>query len=677
MKKTLVLCGCFLGAAMGMWGQIRLDDVRVESKLDATYRDGIFRLHVRVADAQQKHSSGTVDYRLLDEQGRVVASSTLKVSTQQPDVSFQPRIVDRPLLWSAEQPHLYTLEVKLRKKNEKTVEEVHRKIGFRSVQFTEKELLYNGRPLRVKGVNYQPAGTAAGKKQRMDLLRNDLAELKKYHVNALRLRHAEIPDELFGLCDEYGFYLLHEDAASAPHSHPSVLLCPSVHPAIQEHCRWDYPNKDLDVKLEEMQKLYQDIRFYDFDREKGSVKVQNLHHFTSLQDYDFYYLVRDHGREVLRAPLSVGDVAPGDSVLCTGLQGITPERTTTGDVRIEFYATLRRSSPFFKRGSTMAREQTYIHTFYRPEVPADSSRPLITQLEESAECITLRGKDLQLVFQRSSGQLVSYCYLGEEYLHSRQGPRPFFWRAPTVSDASAGLPQSLQPWQSASYQPLQASSFTCRRDADAVAVLTATYDFPAPAARWQVVYKIYANGVVKVDNHFEASSGVTSMIPRVGLRMQLDPSFRQVTYYGRGPRTNYRDCRTAQFLGTYSNEIEHLQDSCPYPQENGHRTDIYWCALQGRLKGGLLLVADRTFEMNLFTLPQEDLERSTLVNKGELVDLFIDYRMMGVGADNRFRTPVQEPYLIRPGKEHAIDYGFAIVPFARHADYQSLIRAYK
>lgn len=677
MKKTLLVIACLLAAVIEVCAQFRMADVRVETPLDANNENGIFRLHVRVADEQDKRSSGTLSYKLLDPAGREVAASVLKVSTQQCEVSFQPRIIDKPSLWSAESPALYTLVLKLQKKNEKQKDEVTRKIGFRSVEVSEKEIRYNGRKLRVKGINYQPAAISESIKQRVSQLRKDLEYLKKKHVNALRLRHADIPEELFGLCNEYGFYLLHEDATAAPHSHPSVISCPSVHPAIQEHCRWDYPNKDLDVKMEEMQKLYQDIRFYDFDREAGSVYIQNLHHFTSLDAFDFYYLVRDHGKEVLRAPLQVGDVAPGKSVRCTGLQGITAERAATGDVRIEFYATLRRASSFFEKGSVMAREQTYIHTFYRPEVPAGPSDPLITHLVESDDRITLQGKRLQIVFQRSSGQLVSYRYLGEEYLHASQGPRPFFWRAPTVSDVSAGLPQSLQAWREASYQPLQAKSFTCVRAADAVAVLTATYDFPAPAAQWRIVYKVYANGVIKVDNHFEASSGVTSMIPRVGLRVQLTPAFNQVCYFGRGPRTNYRDCRTAQFLGTYASKINALLDVCPYPQENGHRTDIYWCALQGRLKGGLLLVADRTFEMNLFALPLENLERSTAVEKGKLVDFFIDYRMMGVGADNRFRTPVQEPYLIRPGKENAIDYGFAIVPFEKHADYLQLIRKYQ
>ena len=42
--------------------------------------------------------------------------------------------------------------------------------------------------------------------------------------------------------------------------------------------------------------------------------------------------------------------------------------------------------------------------------------------------------------------------------------------------------------------------------------------------------------------------------------------------------------------------------------------------------------------------------------------MFIDYRMMGVGGDNSWGAIAHEPYLIRPGVENAIEYGFSIVP---------------
>ena len=90
----------------------------------------------------------------------------------------------------------------------------------------------------------------------------------------------------------------------------------------------------------------------------------------------------------------------------------------------------------------------------------------------------------------------------------------------------------------------------------------------------------------------------------------------------------------------------------PYvrPQENNHRTDIYWCTLTSKAKEGLLFVADRTFEMNVSNYPLESLDSGDSIENGSppyrkdqsppshrpqpepSVDLFIDYRMMGVGG---------------------------------------------
>ena len=85
-----------------------------------------------------------------------------------------------------------------------------------------------------------------------------------------------------------------------------------------------------------------------------------------------------------------------------------------------------------------------------------------------------------------------------------------------------------------------------------------TYRFPQTDARWDITYKIYASGVIKVDNRFMAEGDQAPMIPRVGLRMQLPESFTDLTYYGRGPKENYRDRRTSQFIGEYAIPVKDM-----------------------------------------------------------------------------------------------------------------------
>lgn len=358
-------------------------------------------------------------------------------------------------------------------------------------------------------------------------------------------------------------------------------------------------------------------------------------------------------------------------------------------MRIEFYAAIKTAEPFLPAGTVIAREQTYVHTFYKKE--ATAQQPATSK--EEGNLVAFSGPDFKATFDKQNGLLTSYLYKKHEYILNGQGPRPFFWRAPTDNDYGANLPVRLKAWKEASYQEPKAESFQVTPGSNATTIKV-TYRFPQTDARWDITYKIYASGVIKVDNRFVAEGDQAPMIPRVGLRMQLPESFTDLTYYGRGPKENYRDRRTSQFIGEYAIPVKDMYEPYVRPQENNHRTDIYWCALTDKTQRGLLLIADRTFELNASNYPLESMDSGDTIDNGaprtekthhrhltdplpeKMVDLFIDYRMMGVGGDDSWGATAHEPYLIRPGKENAIEYGFSLVPFDKKEDYKYLIRQY-
>lgn len=450
-----------------------------------------------------------------------------------------------------------------------------------------------------------------------------------------------------------------------------------------------YPDRSVKPQTEEMGKVYQNIKFLDFDKQTSTVKIRNDFSFTNLDKYDFYYIIRDHGKEVYRGKIENIHAAPGKTVTTGFLNGIPKEKQTTGDVRIEFYAAIKTAEPFLPAGTVIAREQTYVHTFYKKE--ATAQKPATSK--EEGNLVAFSGPDFKATFDKQSGLLTSYLYKKHEYILNGQGPRPFFWRAPTDNDYGANLPVRLKAWKEASYQEPKAESFQVTPGSNATTVKV-TYRFPQTYARWDITYKIYASGIIKVDNRFMAEGDQAPMIPRVGLRMQLPESFTDLTYYGRGPKENYRDRRTSQFIGEYAIPVKDMYEPYVRPQENNHRTDIYWCALTDKTQRGLLLIADRTFELNASNYPLESMDSGDTIDNGaprtekthhrhltdplpeKMVDLFIDYRMMGVGGDDSWGATAHEPYLIRPGKENAIEYGFTLVPFDKKEDYKYLIRQY-
>ena len=438
-----------------------------------------------------------------------------------------------------------------------------------------------------------------------------------------------------------------------------------------------------------MKKVYQNIKFLDFDRIAFVVKIRNDFSFTNLNKFDFYYIVRQHGKEIYKGRIKDIAAEPGQTVTSPFLNGIPAVNPSTGDVRIEFYAAIRTPEPFLPAGTVIAREQTYVYTFHKKDAPQQA----FATPEDNGRQLTFSGADFTATFDKQSGLLVSYRYKKQEFIHNGQGPRPFFWRAPIDNDYGARLPVRLKAWKEASYQEPKAENFDIVRGKDSTAVKV-TYRFPQTDARWDITYKVYSNGVIKVNNHFVAENAQAPMIPRVGLRMQLPARITSLAYYGRGPEENYRDRRTSQFFGEYTSDIKDMYEPYVRPQENNHRTDIYWCTLTSKAKEGLLFVADRTFEMNVSNYPLESLDSGDSIENGAprtaktnhrhltdpqavpSVDFFIDYRMMGIGGDNSWGALAHKPYLIHSGKQNSISYGFTIVPFDKKTDFKSLIYQY-
>jgi beta-galactosidase len=112
--------------------------------------------------------------------------------------------------WSAETPALRTLAVSLIAPNGSVAERIKRRVGFRRVEATAKELLVNGRPVLIRGVNRHDFNPHTGRVVSPDDLRADVALMKQFNVNALRTSHYPNDPLLLDLCDELGLYVIDE-----------------------------------------------------------------------------------------------------------------------------------------------------------------------------------------------------------------------------------------------------------------------------------------------------------------------------------------------------------------------------------------------------------------------------------------------------------------------------------
>lgn len=170
---------------------------------------------------------------LLDPSGKVVAALTqpitqLKGKTEQ-KYDLQAK-VDKPLLWSAENPHLYTAIVTLKDSEGKVTEAMSSKFGFRKIEIKNKRVYINNKAVFFKGVNRHDIHPQYGKAVPVESMIEDILLMKNHNINMVRTSHYPNDPKMYALYDYYGLYIM-DEADLENHGNGSISDKPSWIPA--------------------------------------------------------------------------------------------------------------------------------------------------------------------------------------------------------------------------------------------------------------------------------------------------------------------------------------------------------------------------------------------------------------------------------------------------------------
>lgn len=170
---------------------------------------------------------------LLDPSGKVVAALTqpitqLKGKTEQ-KYDLQAK-VDKPLLWSAENPHLYTAIVTLKDSEGKVTEAMSSKFGFRKIEIKNRRVYINNKAVFFKGVNRHDIHPQYGKAVPVESMIEDIVLMKNHNINMVRTSHYPNDPKMYALYDYYGLYIM-DEADLENHGNGSISDKPSWIPA--------------------------------------------------------------------------------------------------------------------------------------------------------------------------------------------------------------------------------------------------------------------------------------------------------------------------------------------------------------------------------------------------------------------------------------------------------------
>ena len=176
-----------------------IQDIRITPDLINNYKDGTLAVKIWAV--------GKSDARLtlFDAAGKEVASQTVKSwKESQPKQGGVVLHVNNPQKWTAETPYLYTLKI------EYGHQVTTQRVGFRKVEIKDAQLLVNGKPIYIKGVNRHEMDPDGGYVVSRERMIQDLQLMKRFNINAVRTCHYPDDPLWYDLCDEYGIYLCAE-----------------------------------------------------------------------------------------------------------------------------------------------------------------------------------------------------------------------------------------------------------------------------------------------------------------------------------------------------------------------------------------------------------------------------------------------------------------------------------
>src|SRR5574344_2735312 len=187
------------------WGTYVTSQIEPDGK-------AVLNISVKIENNGNKPVKAIVTNKVINRSGNVVVSDNKEIgitSSSSNNVN-QKVIVSKPILWSLDNPYLYTVLTTIKVGN-KIVDTSNTPIGIRSIEFDAgKGFFLNGKNVRINGVcNHHDLG-CLGSAFNSDALHRQLVILKNMGCNAIRCSHNPPAPELLAMCDSMGFLVMDE-----------------------------------------------------------------------------------------------------------------------------------------------------------------------------------------------------------------------------------------------------------------------------------------------------------------------------------------------------------------------------------------------------------------------------------------------------------------------------------
>ena len=349
------------------------------------------------------------------------------------------------------------------------------------------------------------------------------------------------------------------------------------------------PNRTWTGKLSEVKKVYQYVKFSDFNASANSVNIANKYAFMpiSSDNFEIGYRVMKDGYLVENGKLeSFNTIDAGSSA------NVKLPIKTSADNSAEYLVNveLRVKKPttanvadwtsWAEEGYSIADEQFSLSStsIGQPELPSYTSKGGSLSVSGSTVSGTdENGKKYSISF--SNGKMTSWTYDGKSLINA--GP-----------DFNSYREVDNDRWISSPYEDSSSLRVTSalRKSGNNA---TMSVNGSATGCSYTTNYTFYPDGTVDMKVTFSPSEIPSSSwnkddkkyLARIGLGMQFASGFENVEFYARGPRSNYSDRKTGSYLGRFTTTVDDMVDELTHPQTFGDHEDLRELILTNKTAG--------------------------------------------------------------------------------------------
>ena len=390
---------------------------------------------------------------------------------------------------------------------------------------------------------------------------------------------------------------------------------------------------------------------------KGAFELWNRHDFTYADEFDCRWELIEDGLPLRSGVVDLPHLAPHSRA--SEWHDLAELGMTDGhEYFLNVSFSTKRDAIWAKRGWVVARDQIALGGS-RSVATSYGSNPVPPAFTQADKAITASVGVTKAVFCRRSGTLCELVMNGKTILRDPApgvvaGPQLTCFRAFTDNDIwlRGRNVEDAGNFYLSGLSQLRYHARPAVIDGNVLRFMVDVTGSKSAGFTHETEWTFGDDGSLSVRNTVTPHGTMPAALPRLGLSFRLDGSLERMRYYGRGPRENYIDRKTASFIGVYDSTVSEQYEEYVRPQDNGYKCDVRWVAFADEAGDGVEFSASEPLFVQALHYSAEDLEfarhrnkqqrfRTPLAKRDE-VCLNLDTRQLGLGGASCGPKPLEK-----------------------------------